>query len=99
MNVDCSCKGCDERPLEAEEPKVTDVAQERMIVAKAFPRIKGTDRTIAHLFEHEKSQFFRVNFYDDEKEVYVRSCFVEVTDGEAREWPKRQRRPGLWANS
>lgn len=79
---DCGCMEC---PVEVkpDEAKDSGVEKARQVVAKAYPRAKGIDRTIAHLFEHGKSQFFRVNFYDESEERYVKSHFVEVKDGAA----------------
>jgi len=82
------------RPDPEVEEKADVAAVDRTVVAKAYPHVSGLDRKIAYLFDHAKSRFFRVNYHDPAKQNYiVRSCFVEVTDGAAKEWPNPAPKP------
>jgi len=96
--VDCPKPECDCVEVKPDEVKDLGVEEARQVVAKAFPRGRGMDRSIAHLFKNGKSQFFRVNFYDEDEEKYVKSHFVEVKDGAAIEREQPVRKPGLWSN-
>ena len=83
------------RPDPVEEVKQPDVSVDRTVVASANPHVSGLDRRIAFLFEHGKSRFFRVNYSDPRKQNYItRSCFVEVSEGKAKEWPNPNPKPG-----
>ena len=89
--VDCPKPECD---LEVKDDEIRNLTEEeeakakaRWAVARKFPRPRGLNRTIGYVFAIGKSLYFRVNFFEESKEQYVMSHFLEVRDGKVFKFP------------
>lgn len=65
---------------ESKEPKAQKQLTDQQMVNEKYPEISGFTRKIFMLFKHGNSVYYRINYFETEKQNYItKSYFIEVT--------------------